>query len=194
MLNNIHPTILYFAAGVASLSLFSLLHQSLFSPPKNTKNAQTVPSPHEARPRLLNPDVAESFPYPPAQTKSFKIPGTRDVSTPYGAIRVYEFGPCQPTATARRIIFLHGISTPSIALYPLAWHLAGQGCRVLLMDLFGRGWSGGPRDLPYDGRLYTSQILMALASSEDRAGWFGEGFVVAGYSLGGGLAMDFASW
>lgn len=59
-------------------------------------------------------------------------------------------------------------------------------------DLFGRGYSDAPTDLPYDTRLYTTQILLALASSP--LSWTGSGaFSLAGYSLGGGIAADFTS-
>lgn len=46
----------------------------------------------------------------------------------------------------------------------------------------------------YDGGLYAAQVMMALVGSEDTAGWMSEGFTLVGYSLGGGLAADFASW
>ncbi|KAL9059465.1 MAG: hypothetical protein Q9162_001163 [Coniocarpon cinnabarinum] len=65
----------------------------------------------------------------------------------------------------------------------------------MLIDLFGRGWSDGVPDLPYDGRLYASQVFMALASSP--IAWTGDdsgGFALVGYSLGGCLAADFTSW
>ena len=121
------------------------------------------------------------------------IPGARDVPTQYGSIRVYEFGPAE---AEHKVLFLHGISTPCISLIGIAENLAfKKGCRVMLMDLFGRGWSDGPRDLPHDGRLYASQIFMALASST--IAWTGPasgGFTLIGYSLGGGLAADFTSW
>lgn len=62
------------------------------------------------------------------------------------------------------------------------------------LDLFGRGYSDAPADLPYDARLYTTQILLALASSP--LSWTGSGasFSIVGYSLGGGIAADFASY
>jgi pimeloyl-ACP methyl ester carboxylesterase len=57
------------------------------------------------------------------------------------------------------------------------------------MDLFGRGYSDSP-DLPHDSRLYTTQILLAITSSP--ISWTPGGFNVIGYSLGGGIAVDFA--
>ncbi|KKA30077.1 hypothetical protein TD95_005413, partial [Thielaviopsis punctulata] len=59
--------------------------------------------------------------------------------------------------------------------------------------LFGRGYSDAPSDLPYDSRLYISQILLVLASSN--LAWSGaEAFHLAGYSLGGAIAAAFARY
>lgn len=60
-------------------------------------------------------------------------------------------------------------------------------------DLWGRGYSDAPSDLPHDFRLYCTQIFLALASSD--IPWTGNdsgGFAVIGYSLGGGIAVEFA--
>ena len=68
-----------------------------------------------------------------------------------------------------------------------------KGCRVMLFDLFGRGFSDNPSDLPHDARLYTTEILLALASATETS-WTGpEGaFKLVGYSLGGSIAVHFA--
>jgi hypothetical protein len=76
-------------------------------------------------------------------------------------MRVYEFGPADVT----RKVLVHGISTPCISLAGIASGLVGKGCRVMLLDLFDRSWSDAPAAYPYDDRLYTSQLFMALASS-----------------------------
>lgn len=56
------------------------------------------------------------------------LPGGRRVETPYGTIQVYEAGPHD----GRRVLFVHGISTPCIALANIAARLAEDGCRVML--------------------------------------------------------------
>lgn len=84
---------------------------------------------------------------------------------------------------------LHGISTPCLSLGKLAHALVKLDCRVLLLDLFGRGYSDSPADLPLDSRLYSTEILIAITSSP--IPWTPEGFSVIGYSLGGGIAVDF---
>jgi len=63
---------------------------------------------------------------------------------------------------------------------------------VLLYDIWGRGYSDAVADLPYDSRLYITQILIAVGSSKGAGSWMEEGFVVIGYSFGGGVAADFA--
>ncbi|KAI1124694.1 Alpha/Beta hydrolase protein [Nemania abortiva] len=116
------------------------------------------------------------------------FPGARDVATPYGTIRVYEFGPEQ----GRKVLLVHGISTSCMTLSDIANGLVEKGCRVMTYDLFGRGFSDAPGDLPYDTRLFMTQILLVLASSP--LAWTGNNaFSLVGYSLGGGIAVNFAA-
>jgi pimeloyl-ACP methyl ester carboxylesterase len=86
-------------------------------------------------------------------------------------------------------------SNYAVTLTHIARGLVGRGCRVLIFDLFGRGYSDGVGDLPYDERLYVSQALCVLASSE--LAWTGhgegEGFHLVGYSLGGGISIHLAA-
>jgi hypothetical protein len=60
----------------------------------------------------------------------------------------------------------------------------------MLFDLWGRGYSDSS-DLPHDSRLYGTGILLAITSSP--LPWTPGGFSLIGYSLGGGIAADFAS-
>lgn len=79
-----------------------------------------------------------------------------------------------------------------MTLSDIANSLVEKGCRVMMFDLFGRGYSDAPGDLPYDTRLFVSQILLVLASSP--LAWTGNnGFNLIGYSLGGGIAVNFAA-
>jgi hypothetical protein len=92
-------------------------------------------------------------PYPPDA-----LPGARDIESPWGGIRVYEWGP----ETGSKVLLIHGISTPSIALAGVAHRLVERGYRVML---FGR-W-----DRLYDfffaliSVLLISVILAALKLS-----------------------------
>lgn len=75
----------------------------------------------------------------------------------------------------------------------VAHGLAEMGCRVMLLDLWGRGYSDAPINLPHDARLYTTSILLALTSSP--LSWTGTSqFSLIGYSLGGGIAASFTSY
>jgi pimeloyl-ACP methyl ester carboxylesterase len=114
------------------------------------------------------------------------LPGGRNVSTPYGQCRAFEFGP----ENGPKVLLIHGISTPCISVAYLARQLVKKGCRVLLFDLYGRGFSDNPTYHPHSAQLYTSQILSVLASSP--LPWAGDNaFALIGYSLGGGIAAAF---
>ncbi|KAK1769834.1 Alpha/Beta hydrolase protein [Phialemonium atrogriseum] len=129
----------------------------------------------------LSKDELDKLEYSPDE-----FPGARDVDTPYGSIRVYEWGP----ETGPKVLLIHGISTTCQTLGGVAHALVRlRRCRVLLFDLFGRGFSDSPGDLPHDARLYVSQALLALASSP--LAWTGPGarVRVVGYSMGAAVAV-----
>ncbi|OLN88492.1 Serine hydrolase-like protein [Colletotrichum chlorophyti] len=172
-------TVAIVAATVATtLSILSLARLGLY-PQWGT----AIPNPLKTKIPSLASDDVKKLPYHP---ESF--PGARDVETPYGTIRVYEWGP----ATGAKVLLIHGISTSCMTLGRIAHALVARGCRVMLFDLFGRGFSDGVGDLPHDARLYTTQVLLALASS--RLSWSGTSSVrVVGYSLGGAVAASFAA-
>ncbi|EKV07803.1 Alpha/beta hydrolase family protein, putative [Penicillium digitatum] len=167
----------------ASFTL-GLLARSAF--PSN-ESPQTV---HVSPRSTVLPGISESenrqLPLP-----TDALPGARDVASPYGSIRVYEWGP----EDGPKVLLVHGITTPCISLGGLAHALADRGCRVMLFDLFGRGYSDCPADLPQDDRLFSTQIFLALTSSP--ISWTGAEsgkFCLTGYSLGGGIAAAFASY
>jgi len=181
--------LLYFTLGATSALLLSPLLSTL----TYSSSPKSIPSPL-ATATASSPSSSSTLPYGPTS-----LPGARDVSTPYGSIRAYEFGP----TSGRKVLLVHGISTPCIALAPMAEKLAEKGCRVLMYDLFGRGYSDGVGDAEYDERVYISQILYVLASSP--LSWLpgtrksgtddaDAGFSIMGYSMGGGIAMAFASY
>ena len=146
---------------------------------------KVVPSPLKSLLPKLSPQEATSLPYPPDA-----YPGIRDVASPYGNLRVYEWGP----EDGRKVLLVHGISNPCIALGAIAHGLADKGCRVMMFDLPGRGYSDTPVPTPHSTRLYTTTILLALISSP--LAWTGNGerFSLIGYSLGGGIVANFTSY
>ncbi|KAK3298521.1 Alpha/Beta hydrolase protein [Chaetomium fimeti] len=177
---------LYLTLGAALGISACLLTTSLLGPNPSKQHQQqpTIPSPLKTHLPDLSPAEIAALPYPPDI-----LPGGRDVATPYGTIKVFEWGP----EHGAKVLLLPGISTPCVALAALAEALVRRrGCRVMLFDLFGRGYSDAPQGVRYDARLYVTQVLLVLASS--RLAWTGEGggFHLVGYSMGGGLAVAFA--
>ena len=177
------PQVQLIAAGTALFCSGFALRSFLGEPDR----AGIIPSPH----RTLLPKLSEreigKLSYPPDA-----YPGGRWVETPFGTQRVFEFGP----KDGRKALCVHGISTPCVAMGGLAHALADKGCRVILFDLPGRGWSDTPADLDHDIRLFMSAILIVLASSP--VSWTGPeesgGFDIIGYSLGGGISAAFTSY
>lgn len=62
-------------------------------------------------------------PYPPDI-----FPGGRDVDTPHGTIKVFEWGP----ESGEKVLLMHGIGTPCVALGDMAKRLVAKGYRVML--------------------------------------------------------------
>lgn len=175
-------------AALICLPAALILQRHLFP----SRAGKIIKSPKHTVLSTLPPTELSSLPYPPDV-----LPGGRDVPTPYGNVHVFEFGP----SDGERVLLLHGLSMPCVSGSNTAVALAGKGYRVMLFDLFGRGWSDtpDPQDVDYDERLFASQIMMVLASSE--VSWTGNavaggkgGFHLIGYSFGGGLAANFTSW
>lgn len=168
--------------GSVCLSLGLLLRPLLSN--RQVAGNPWYPSPRETELPRMPPEAIDELPYPPDV-----LPGGRDVETPYGTIKVFEWGP----ERGQKVLLLHGLGIPSLALSEFAEELVRKGYRVMLFDYFGRGYSDAPNDLPYDMRLYTTQILLVLASSS--LAWTGgDGFHLVGYSLGGGLAVSFTRY
>ncbi|KAJ7644911.1 Alpha/Beta hydrolase protein [Roridomyces roridus] len=81
-------------------------------------------------------------------------------------------------------------STPSTArswTYKIVPILVTTGFRVLLYDLYGRGYSDAPKDTPYDAKLYVTQLALLL----QHVRW--ESTAVVGFSMGGAIAAAFVS-
>ncbi len=137
----------------------------------------------------------DSKPYPrvvkapkPAKEGPLKYdvyPSGRLVNTPMGRINVYLEGP----ADGKKLLLVHGISTPSAAWSNMVPLLVQAGYQVLMYDLMGRGYSDAPLDIPYDAHLFTSQIAYVLAAFPD---W--DRFDLVGMSLGGPIATTFAHY
>jgi len=118
----------YILVGAATLSLLAVFRLSQNSP-QVTKNDHVIPSPLNTTISELSKEEIDHLPYPPDL-----FPGARDLDTPYGSIRIYEWGPTD----GRKVLFVHGISTPCLSLGLIAQQLADKGCRVMLMGMSAR--------------------------------------------------------
>ena len=120
------PKPVYLTAIPASIATLLLLRAALGSGPNRTPDPaqqKVVPSPLHS----LTVDEADELPYAPDS-----LPGARDVDSPWGSIRVYEWGPVQ----GKKVLLVHGISTPSVAMSKVAEGLVDKGCRVMLFGMF----------------------------------------------------------
>ena len=104
----------------------------------------------------LHKEEAADLPYPPDT-----YPGARDVTSPYGSLRVYEWGP----EDGRKVLLVHGITNPCVALGGVAQGLVDRGCRVIL---FGKALSKiSPSCIP----LYQLNPWLKLASVRPSWTW-----------------------
>ncbi|KAJ7642922.1 Alpha/Beta hydrolase protein [Mycena rosella] len=102
------------------------------------------------------------------------------VQLPIGrACRYWLAGP----ESGKKVVLL----TPSLAFTELVPILVGAGYRVLLYDLYGRGYSDAPRGVPYDATLYVTQLALLMQHIQ----W--ERTRVVGFSMGGAIAAAFVA-
>ncbi|PWZ02540.1 alpha/beta-hydrolase [Testicularia cyperi] len=126
---------------------------------------------------LKSPPKTSDPPYP-----HDILPNGKDLETPYGRIRYYEFGPEE----GKKLLLVHGISTPAPVWSLISNQLVKAGYRLLVFDLYGRGYSDTPL-VKHDAALFVSQIALLLAHLPH---W--HTFDLAGMSLGGGIVSQFA--
>jgi len=118
---------LIFSAGAASI-IALVAYQSYTKSVERARAKKVFSSPRDVVVSKLSEVEKNALPYPPDV-----LPGARDVDSPYGKVRVYEFGPEQ----GRKVLLVHGISTPCLSLGAVAQKLADRGCRVMLFGKFG---------------------------------------------------------
>ncbi|MHA7850842.1 alpha/beta fold hydrolase [Roseovarius sp.] len=85
------------------------------------------------------------------------------------------------------IVCVHGLTTPSFVWYPIAAGLGRLGFRVLVYDLYGRGWSARPRG-GQDSDFFVTQLEDLLDALD-----IDEPITLMGYSMGGVIAAAFAA-
>ncbi len=85
------------------------------------------------------------------------------------------------------VVCVHGLTTPSPVWYAIAKGLGALGYRVLLYDLFGRGFSDAPRGTQ-DGDFFATQLMDLL----DHQG-LSDPVILMGYSMGGSITTHFTA-
>ncbi|TFK73556.1 alpha/beta-hydrolase [Pluteus cervinus] len=122
----------------------------------------------------------------PKTSKTWEIypedfyPNGAYVAFPSGRVRYWLLGPEE----GRKIVLIHGLSIPAMIWKNIAPELASRGYRVLLYDLYGRGYSDAPQTT-YDANLYVTQLALLMQYLKwDRA-------LITGVSMGGGIAAAF---
>ncbi|KAJ7644862.1 Alpha/Beta hydrolase protein [Roridomyces roridus] len=170
------PTILRYLPYVPLLAAPILL-LSLGSkptlPPSNRLPAPTDPGlaslPKDSRAREIYPEDW--------------IEGGAYAELPNGRVRYWLVGP----ENGRKITLVHGLSIPALAYKKIVPMLVAAGFRVLLYDIYGRGYSDAPKDTPYDAKLYVTQLALLL----QHVRW--ESTAVVGFSMGGVITAAFVS-
>lgn len=84
-------------------------------------------------------------------------------------------------------VLIHGLSTPSTVWTDVAQALGETGYRVLVYDLYGRGYSDAPKG-KQDTAFFLRQLTDLLADQE-----LDEDLTLVGYSMGGTIATAFAA-
>jgi len=105
------------------------------------------------------------------------------VQLPMGRVRYWLIGP----TSGKKVVLIHGISIPALAFTRVAPILAAAGYRVLLYDLYGRGYSDAPQGVAYDPQLYVVQLALLLQHLR----WSSARLV--GFSMGGAIASSFVA-
>ncbi|WP_226624103.1 alpha/beta fold hydrolase [Alloyangia pacifica] len=85
------------------------------------------------------------------------------------------------------VVCIHGLTAPAAVFHALARHLVAQGKRVLIYDLYGRGYSARPRALQTPA-FFTRQLHELLAALKLEGP-----MTLLGYSLGAMVAVQFAA-
>ncbi|KAI0361681.1 alpha/beta-hydrolase [Trametes cingulata] len=110
------------------------------------------------------------------------FPNGNYAQLPHGRVRFWILGPEDGT----KVVLIHGISTPGVTWKDIAPYLAEEGFRVLVYDLYGKGYSEAPKTT-YDPTLFVVQLALLLQYVR----W--DAAHIVGFSMGGGVAAAFTA-
>lgn len=85
------------------------------------------------------------------------------------------------------LVCIHGLTTPSPVWYAVAQELGRIGFRVLVYDLYGRGFSDAPK-VTHNRDLFVNQLRDLLAHQDIQ-----DDVTLIGFSMGGSIATAFAA-
>lgn len=85
------------------------------------------------------------------------------------------------------VVCVHGLTTPSPVWYGIAERLGAMGYRVLVYDLYGRGFSDAPSGTQ-DGDFFATQLSDLLNHQGLK-----DDITLMGYSMGGSIVTHFAA-
>ncbi|KAJ7059763.1 Alpha/Beta hydrolase protein [Mycena amicta] len=170
---NITPYLAYLLPSlIAAFAFFALRALAL------PLHSNELPSATDPGLSSLPPDSRVRRLYPEDWTS-----GGAYVTLPMGRMRYWLVGP----ESGKKVVLIPGLTTPSFAFAPIVPILVAGGLRVLMYDLFGRGYSDAPRTATYDANLYVTQLALLLQYLRwERTG-------VVGYSMGGPIAAAFVA-
>ncbi|PFH46559.1 hypothetical protein AMATHDRAFT_183280 [Amanita thiersii Skay4041] len=137
--------------------------------------------PHPPSPLIILPSLS-STPIAWSIYPDNYYSGGAFATLPFGKVRYWLLGP----EGGQKVVLIHGLSIPAIIWRDVAPSLAARGYRVLLYDLYGRGYSDAPQ-ITYDTNLYTTQLALLLQYLK----W--EKAIIVGVSMGGGIAAAFTA-
>jgi pimeloyl-ACP methyl ester carboxylesterase len=117
------------------------------------------------------------------------LPPAQYLTTPTGKAAYYEFLPSSShQQPSNRVLFIHGVQTPALGMYPLARTLHDRfpHKHFVLLDLWGHGLSDTPI-VPHDSALFHKLIDALL----DHLAW--PSAHIVGFSFGGALTVGYVA-
>ncbi|KAH9944428.1 alpha/beta-hydrolase [Epithele typhae] len=110
------------------------------------------------------------------------FPNGAYAALPYGRVRYWLMGP----QDGIKVVLIHGLSTPAITWKDIAPYLAERGFRLLVYDLYGKGYSEAPK-VPSTTTLFITQLALLMQYVH----W--DSANIVGFSMGGGICAAFCS-
>ncbi|KAF7296570.1 Hydrolase-4 domain-containing protein [Mycena chlorophos] len=146
-------------------------------------HSNLLPAERDAGLAALPPDSPARILYPETW-----LSGGAYATLPLGKVKYWIVGPESGKKLKNfQVVLIHGLTSPSIAFTHIVPILTSANFRVLVYDLYGRGYSDAPRKVTYDSNLYVTQLALLL----QHVRW--KRARIVGYSMGGPIAAAFVA-